>query len=127
MNKTQIVAFLSSNNHAVEVAMVGLLARQTVGEQNTSTTIESNGRGFNYTDAEYGTYLAKWVKSGRHLTGKHLAAARRMTCFYWRQVSEMSSVLRLFPRPAKVEHKVSGEHELCALLFRLDRFQGLTA
>lgn len=116
MNKSTIQSFLASNNHAIEVAMVGLLARQTVGEQNTSTTIESNGRGFNYTDAEYGTYLAKWVKSGRHLTGRHLVAARRMTCFYWRQVSEMSSVLRLFPLPPTVVINVDGDTMMSDML-----------
>lgn len=123
MNKTTIQFLLASNNHAVEAAILGLYARQTVGEQTTSTTIESNGRGFNYTDAEYGTYLAKWLQSGRHLTGSHLSRARRMANFYWRQVAEMSTVIRHLPQPPIVRHHVSGQYELCALLARLDRFQ----
>ena len=127
MDKSTIQTFLMSNNRAVEAALLGLLARQTVGEQRTSSTIESNGRGFNTNHAEFGTSLAMWVKSGRRLTSRQLAAARPIVCYYWRQVAEMSSVLRLFPRPPIVRHKVSGEHELCALLFLLDRFQGLTA
>lgn len=123
MNKTTIQALLASNNHAIELSILGLYARQTVGEQRTSSTVESNGRGFNYRDAEYGTYLAKWLQSGRKLTGSHLSRARRMATFYWRQVSEMSEVIRLIPRPTPVVHRVSGEYEMCAVLARLDRFQ----
>jgi hypothetical protein len=91
MNKQQVVALLMSNDRAVERAMVALLNRQTVGEQNTSSTVESNGRGFNAFHAERGTYYAKWVKSGRKLTGSHLAAARRMACFYARQLAEVAA------------------------------------
>jgi hypothetical protein len=124
MNKTTIHSLLMSNNHAVELVILGLYARQTVGEQHTSTTIESNGRGFNYHHAEYGTYLAKWLQSGRHLTGSHLVRARRMSCFYWRQVSEMSQVIRLLPPPAPPARPVViRHHDMLFLLAQYDRFQ----
>jgi hypothetical protein len=123
MTKSQITALLASNNRAIELSILGLYARQTVGEQRTSSTVESNGRGFNYRDAEYGTYLAKWLQSGRHLTGSHLSRARRMAAFYWRQVSEMSEVVRLIPPPAPKTYKLYGEEELCVAITQWDRFQ----
>ena len=124
MNKVQVAALLASNPRAIEAAILGLYARQTVGEQHTSSTIESNGRGFNYMDAEYGTYLAKWLQSGRHLTGSHLVRARRMATFYWRQVGEMSQVLRFAPTPApKVRPIHIVGNDMSHLLAVYDRFQ----
>jgi hypothetical protein len=90
MTKTAIIALLARNDLAVERAMVALYQRQTADEQHTSTTSHSNGRGFNYYHAERGTYYAKWVLSGRHLTGHHLAAARKMATYYARQLSEIA-------------------------------------
>ncbi len=120
MNKTQIIALLMSNDRAVERAIVALYHRQTVGEQRTSSTVESNGRGFNAFHAERGTYWAKWVIGGRRLTGRHLAAARTMACYYARQLAELS-VQPACP-PTKT-YKVGGQEELMSALVRLDRFQ----
>lgn len=90
MHKTAIIALLARNDRAVEAAMVALYQRQTEDEQTTSATRHSNGRGFNYNHAERGTYYAKWVLSGRHLTGHHLDSARRMATFYARQLGEIA-------------------------------------
>lgn len=120
MNKTQIIALLMSNDRAVERAIVALYHRQTVGEQRTSSTVESNGRGFNAFHAERGTYWAKWVIGGRRLTGRHLAAARTMACYYARQLSELS-VQPACP-PTKT-YKVVDQSGLMSALVRLDRFQ----
>lgn len=123
MTKTQIVALLASNNRAVERALVALYHRQTVDEQRTSTTKESNGVGFNARDAEYATYLARWVLSGRHLTGSHLERGRRIATFYARQLAEMSQT-RAVPRtkPSPVGVLVEGT-DMSHLLRRFDRFQ----
>lgn len=129
MNKTQVQSLLMSNNRAVELALLGLLSRQTSTEQHTSTTIESNGRGFNYRHAEFGTSLAKWVQSGRRLTSRQLSAARPMVCHYWRQVRTMPEVVALVAPPALKTYRVYGEDELCVAITHWDRFQpfpGLT-
>jgi hypothetical protein len=86
MTKASIIALLARNDRAVEAAMVALYQRQTEDEQHTSSTTHSNGRGFNYQHAQRGTYYAKWVLSGRHLTGNHLTAAREMATYYARQL-----------------------------------------
>jgi hypothetical protein len=123
MNKSQVSALLASNDRAIEAALLGLLARQTPGERNAHITVESNGRGFNKNHAEFGTSLAMWVKRGSRLTSRQRVAAIKLCTFYWRQVGQMTSVIACLPQPPRVEHRVSGEHELCALLGRLDRFQ----
>jgi hypothetical protein len=123
MNKTQVVALLMSNPRAVELALLGLLSRQTSTEQHTSTTIESNGRGFNYRHANFGTSLAKWVKEGRRLTSRQLSAARPIVCHYWRQVRTMPEVVALVPPPAPKTYRLYGEEELCVAITQWDRFQ----
>jgi hypothetical protein len=91
MNRDQIKSLLMSDNRAVEKGIVAIFHRQTEDEKCDNATHHTNGRGFNYKDADYGSYLARWVINGRHLTGKHLAAARRMCCLYSRQLEEISA------------------------------------
>src|SRR5271156_4475383 len=88
--KLAIIALLNRNALAVEAAMVALYQRQTEDERSDKVTRHSNGRGFNYHHAERGTYYAKWVLGGRHLTGSHLSAARSMAIFYARQLGEIA-------------------------------------
>lgn len=120
MNKTQVIALLMSNDRAVEKAIVALYHRQTVDEQHTSSTVHPNGRGFNAFHAERGTYWAKWVISGRRLTGRHLVGAREMACYYARQLAELS-VTRAVPRTINV--KVVYGQDMSHLLRQHDRFQ----
>lgn len=90
MHKSVIIALLNRNNRAVEAAMVALFREQTEDEKSDKVTRHSNGRGFNFNHAERGTYYAKWVLSGKTLTGHHLDAARRMATFYARQLGEIA-------------------------------------
>lgn len=90
MNRDQIKALLVSDNRAVEAGICRIYSNQTEDEKCDNTTRHTNGRGFNYRDADYGSYLAKWVLSGKHLTGKHLERARKMCVFYVRQLEEAS-------------------------------------
>lgn len=91
MNKEQIKSLLLSNDRAVERAMCALYARQTADERSSSTTQHTNGRGFNAFDAPKGSYYARWVNSGRRLTGRHLESARKMAIKYVGQLAEVSS------------------------------------
>lgn len=119
MNKAQVVSLLMSNDRAVERAMVALYNRQTVDEQRTSSTSHLNGRGFNAFHAERGTYWAKWVMSGRRLTGKHLDGARRMACHYARQLAELSQQPAV---PPTRTYKFPTVEAMWAALTRLDPF-----
>ena len=85
---TELHQGLDRNPKWVGRAMVVLYERQTASEQKSSSTRESNGRGFASCDAKLGTYMAKWVLSGRQLDGKFLDKARKMAKKYTRQLLE---------------------------------------
>ena len=50
-----------------------------------------NTVGFSAADAKTGTYLAKWLLSGKHLDGKFLAKGRNIAIKYRRQLSEIAA------------------------------------
>lgn len=113
MTRDQIKLLLMSSDRAVERAMCALYRRQTVAEQHAASTTESNGKGFNAFHAERGTYYAKWVLSGRRLTGRHLVAARTMACRYSRQLAELSETHAV---PPTKTYKVDGEGGMLAAM-----------
>lgn len=86
--KEQIRELLLSNDRIVERAIIVLFKRQTTSEQRTETTREVNNRGFSSSDAHIGTYMAKWILSGKRLSGKYLDRARTMSLKYVRQLHE---------------------------------------
>lgn len=89
--KDSIRALIASNDRAVERAMIVLFDRQTQDEKQVEATRHHNNRGFNHGDAKKGTYYARWVLSGRKLTGHHLDRARRMAHRYAGQLAEVAN------------------------------------
>ncbi len=89
--RDEINGLLFSNPRAVERAMVVLHERQTQDEQQTSVTRYNNGRGFSATAARKGSYYARWVLSGRPLTGHHLVRARAIALRHSRQLVEVAN------------------------------------
>jgi hypothetical protein len=105
--KESIQDLLAKSDAAVERAMVAIYDRQTQDEKATSDTRHTNQRGFSGAHASKGSYYARWVLGGRHLTGSHLAKARAMSMHYWRQLLEVAEAktakarkveVRSFPR-----------------------------
>jgi hypothetical protein len=88
INTETIRALLVSNDRAVERAIIVIFNRQTSDEQQGGHTSHHNGRGFSAFDAGSGTYYARWIQRGNHLTGKHLVNARKMSLRYVRQLVE---------------------------------------
>lgn len=88
---TYIKWLLNMNDRAVERAIVAIYNRQTEDEQNAQDTKHSNGVGFSGADARLGSYYAKWIMSGKHLSGNHLVKARLMSYKYVRQLSEIAT------------------------------------
>ena len=80
--REKVIALINTNNAAVERAMVVVFNNQTRDEQRIEATTHNNGIGFAACDARKGSYYAKWVLSGKHLTGRHLERARKMACKY---------------------------------------------
>jgi hypothetical protein len=90
MTKSQVRQLLLTNPRAVERAILALYHCQTVDEQRSSATCENNGKGFSAAHAERGSYLARWLLSGRHLTGPWVDKARAIALHYCGQLSDMS-------------------------------------
>lgn len=59
--KEWVLAQLDSSQRNVELAVVAIFNRQTSDEQATNSTNNLNSMGFNGTDAEFGSSLAKSI------------------------------------------------------------------
>lgn len=86
--KETIGQLLNASDKAVERAVLAIYRRQTLDEQHSNCTTHRNGVGFSGAHAELGSYYARWLLSGRHLTGKHLEKARKMMHHYLSQLLE---------------------------------------
>lgn len=89
--KEAIERLLKENDRAVERGLVAIYHRQTSEEQNSKTTIHRNGMGFSGAHASYGSYLAKWILSGKHLNGNHLVKGRSLILHYTGQLLEVAN------------------------------------
>lgn len=92
--RTEIEEMINAHDGAVERAMVAIWERQTADEQTSQTTNHSNGRGFCGWAARSGTYYAEWVRSKRHLTGKHLVKARKIALHHAGQLTDFANGVR---------------------------------
>ena len=86
-----IRALLDRSDKAVERAVVAIYNLQTHDEQAREDTIHRNGVGFAACHAHRGSYYARWILAGRHLTGQHLDKARRMVRHYVGQLNEIAT------------------------------------
>ena len=87
-DENKIWYLLMHSDKAVDRAMVAIYNRQTAFEKSAHTTI---GVGFSGADVRLGTYYAKWVLSGKQLTGGHLMKARNMAVKYRKQLTEIAN------------------------------------
>jgi hypothetical protein len=90
-NREQIEALLNANDIAVERGIVAIYERQTADEKVTETTNHHNNIGFAGWGAKKGTYYAKWILSGRRLTGRHLENARKIALFHASQLTKIAN------------------------------------
>ena len=86
-NRGEIEALILRSDLAVEHAMVAIWERQTANEQ----VVKDNGMGFASGGARNGTYYANWIKSGKHLSGKHLEKARKMAMYHAGQLTNIAN------------------------------------
>lgn len=89
--RTEIENLLTTNNRAVEKAMVAIYERQTADEKASETTNHNNNVGFSGNTARKGTYYAKWVLSGRRLTHHHLDKARQIALHHAGQLTKIAN------------------------------------
>lgn len=89
--KESIKDLLLRNDRAVERALLAIYRRQTDAERQAERTVVHNGVGFNAFDARLGTYYAKWIGSGKNLTGTHLDKGRRLASKYVGQLVSIAN------------------------------------
>jgi len=75
--REEVNALLDRNPRAVERGIVRLYIRQEATERSQGVTTKQNGIGFNAFWAGSGTYYARWILSGKQLSGGHLEKARK--------------------------------------------------
>lgn len=89
--KQSIQELLCRSDKAVERAMVVLHEYQTADERQEGQTRWNNGVGFMTMHARRGTYYAKWVLSGKHLSGLHLVKAREIALKQAQQLANIAN------------------------------------
>jgi|SRR6478609_7057768 len=80
---------LATNPKWTERAIIKLYEWQTADEQEADVTKYHNNVGFNGGDAPRLSYYAKYLLSGRHLTGHHLEKAQKMVKKYSSQIQSL--------------------------------------
>lgn len=89
--KEEILEGLKSNNSWVEKAVLAIFNKQTIEEQISDSTRKSNNMGYNSSDARLMSYYAKWIQSGKKLTGCHLEKARKKIYKYSGQLTKIAN------------------------------------
>jgi hypothetical protein len=82
---------LKENPVWVERGLVAIFKLQTGDEQATEQTRWRNGKGFSAFHAQLGSYYARWVMDGKHLTGKHLDKGRSIIIHYSKQLAQIAN------------------------------------
>ena len=89
MTRDDINTMLETIPFALERAILFLYNEQTADEKASSSTTADNGRGFNSSDARYGSFLARYLLDRRtgqfrgvRFTGKHRPRAMRIAKRY---------------------------------------------
>jgi hypothetical protein len=95
LTKEKIVELLSSNDRAVERALMLLYQRQTADEQTVESTRHLNNRGFRPAHARMGTSMGRLAYLGYKLSEKQInywrktdRAGNMRIGIYWRQLIE---------------------------------------
>lgn len=90
-NRSEIEALIFANDRAVERGIVAIYERQTADEKSTESTNHHNNIGFSGWTAKKGSYYAKWILSGRRLTGHHLENARKIALHHAGQITRIAN------------------------------------
>jgi len=83
----EVRKLLETNQAWVQRAVVVVFERQTQEEKAQEVSCRENGIGFNKPDARQGSKMARWILSGKNLTGWHLKKAFEMMPKYWKQIA----------------------------------------
>ena len=93
---------LATNPTWAVKALVKIYERQTIDEQNSQSTKENNGVGFNGLDANILSSFAEQVNKGRNLSVKQMTIVYKKMPRYWKQVASLIPADKL----AEIENKL---------------------
>jgi len=82
---------LQTNQAWLERAVIAIYEYQTEHEQQVEVTEEYNKVGFSAADANYLSYIATWLNSGKHLSGTHLQKVRGRMIKYSGQLARIAN------------------------------------
>jgi hypothetical protein len=82
---------LETDQAWVERGVLAIYERQTATEQEVGDTVQRNGVGFSGAHGGYGSYVAEWLLSGKHLSGDHLVKTREMMSHYAGQLTRIAN------------------------------------
>jgi len=111
LSETSIIFLLLNNDRAVERGILALYKKQTSFEKSNNITNHYNEVGFSKSDANLGSYLAKWILDGNNLTDKWLSVARHLTMKYRKQL------LQIALEKAKFEKNIDNEERIAIQQF----------
>jgi hypothetical protein len=95
---------LATNPTWAVKALVKIYERQTIDEQNSQSTKENNGVGFNGLDANILSSFAEQVNKGRNLSVKQMTIVYKKMPRYWKQVASLIPADKL----TELENKLVG-------------------
>jgi hypothetical protein len=75
----------------VERSLVAIYRKQTSQEQICEDVKVNNGIGFSAFHVKMGTYMSKWIISGKHLNEKFMNKARNIVLHYTKQLEQISA------------------------------------
>lgn len=87
-DESRIELLIDTNPVFLTRALVKIYDRQTRDEKDTKNTRHFNGVGFNAAHASKMSYYARWVLSGRSLSGTHLEKCKQTLKKYRKQILE---------------------------------------
>lgn len=89
--REELIELINTNNLAVERAILRIHAGQTAQEKQDENTYDHNDIGFSSAHAKVGTYMAKWLQQGKHLTGDWLPKGRKIALRHVRQLLKVAN------------------------------------
>lgn len=89
--KEEISNGIIASNSWVERGVVAIYNKQTEEEKIIDNTTKKNGVGYSGADAHLMSYYAKWILSGKNLSGKHLEKARKKILKYVGQLTKIAN------------------------------------
>lgn len=90
-SKAEIREMLENSTHAVERGIMAIWRLQTSEEKLAERTKDLNEVGFSAFHVIRGSFYAKWINSGKHLTGKHIGLGRKLILHYVSQLTKISN------------------------------------